>query len=136
MLLVLLARAVLSWIVTMVGPSAAGPVRVATRFDKLAVPPRSLCAHHGDQRIAVNSVRKGAPKQGLRSLPGNVEEDLRQFARLGEHRPVAGVHLDQSPGLAGQQLGYVAAELGSGEQALDVRRREFAKWARQDGRLG
>ena len=37
MLLVLLARAVLSWIVTMVGPSAAGPVRVATRFDKLAV---------------------------------------------------------------------------------------------------
>ncbi|GGR40932.1 hypothetical protein GCM10010282_37030 [Streptomyces roseolus] len=38
----------------------------------------------------------------LWSLPDRVEEDLRQFARPGEHRPVAGVHLDQPPVFAGQ----------------------------------
>src|SRR6266511_3344900 len=79
---------------------------------------------------------KGPADTGLRSLPGCVEEDLRQFARLGEHRPVAGVHLDQPPVVAGQQLGYLVAEFVSGEQALDVRRREFAKWSCQHGGLG
>ena len=72
----------------------------------------------------------------LRSLPRCVEEDLRQFARLGEHRPVASVHLHQPPVLAGQQLGYLVAELVSGKQALDVRRREFAQWPGQHGGLG
>lgn len=63
----------------------------------------------------------------LRSRPGYVEEDLRQFVRLGEHRPVAGVHLDQPPVPTGQQLGYVVGRLGVTERALDVSRREVAE---------
>ncbi|GLW13895.1 hypothetical protein Stsp01_06380 [Streptomyces sp. NBRC 13847] len=36
------------------------------------------------------------------SLHGSVEENLRQLAGLGKHRPMAGVHLDQPPALAVQ----------------------------------
>jgi hypothetical protein len=38
--------------------------------------------------------------------------------------------------VAGQQLDHVVAEFVSGKQALDVRRREIAKWPRQHGGLG
>src|ERR1044072_9461193 len=50
-----------------------------------------------------------------RGLRGGLDEDPRQLVRLGEHRPVAGVHGDQSPGPVGQQLGHVVAQLVSGQ---------------------
>lgn len=53
----------------------------------------------------------------LRSRPGYVEEDLRQFTWLGEHRPVAGVHLDQPPVPTGQGQGQPRGDQGRHEGA-------------------
>lgn len=118
---------------------------VATRYDKLAVRYEAtvLMAAIGEWLRPAHIKRVQNEPAGVEvlSLHGSIEENLRQLARLGEHRPMAGVHLGQPPALAVQQLGHIivglgVVGLGPWHHAQDVGRRKFAERPRQHSGLG
>lgn len=118
---------------------------VATRYDKLAVRYEAtvLIAAIGEwlRPAHIKRVQKQPAGMAVLSLHGSIEENLRQLARLGEHRPMAGVHLDQPPALVVQQLGHIfvglgVVRLGPRHHAQDVCRRKFTERPRQHSGLG